>query len=361
VSAVQMVFQWQQTVKHNLLSNLHGHQAKALALLSWTMAVAGSCCAGAIAPFAPGASKPSSTRRRMERLLANPRLNAAEAMLDLTRSVLRDWGGRSVLMILDETPKQNHLRCMKLSVAYRKRCVTLLSICYAPDRPPMKMPKLVRWMLRQVAACLPEQMTVTLLADRGLCWPTIIRQCKKLKWHFLLRLQSDTRIKLPDGTVKAVGELANRKGTRWFGADVQVFKKARWLKANVAAVWEPMCKEPWLLVTDLQGTYRCCRGYCKRTWCEELHRDEKSHGLNWQKSQVHTPEHAQCLVLLMALSTLLAIATGVKAIKRGLRRRLFEPRLRRLMSVFRLGWHYLEYAVIHEQPLNLTAFSLPPP
>lgn len=362
VSAVQMVNQWQQTVKDNLLADLHGHQAKALALLSWTMAIAGSCCAAAIAALAPSEkAKPASVRRRMERLLANARLDAAAAMLTLTRSIFRDWSGRSVLLILDETPKQNHLRCMKLSVAYRRRCVPLLSICYAPNRPPMKMPRLVRSMLSQVAACLPEQLTVTLLADRGLCWPTIIRLCRKLHWRYLLRLQSDTRIKLPDGTIKSVGELASCKGARWFGADVRIFKKAHWLKANVVAVWEPMCKEPWLLVTDMQGTYRCCRAYCKRTWCEEMHRDEKSHGLNWQDSQVNDPAHAQRLVLLMALATLLAIAMGVKAIKRGLRRQLFEPRLRRLCSVFRLGRRYLEYAMIHEQPLNLTAFSLPPP
>jgi hypothetical protein len=362
VSAAQMVFQWQQTVKHNLLSSLHGHQAKTLALLSWTMAVAGSCCAAAIAALAPaGKTKPASVCRRMERLLANCRLDAVSAMLQLTRSILRDWGGRSVLLILDETPKQNHLRCMKLSVAYHKRCVPLLSICYAPDRPPMKMPKLVRWMLTQVAACVPERLTVTLLADRGLCWPTIIRQCRKIHWHYLLRLQSDTRIKLADGAEKTVGQLADRKGTRWFGTDVQVFKKAHWLKANVAAVWEPMCKEPWLLATDTHGSYRCCRSYCKRTWCEQLHRDEKSHGLNWQDSQVNDPAHAQRLVLLMALATLLAIATGAKAIKRGIRRQLFEPRVRRLLSVFQLGRRYLEYAVIHEQPPNLTAYSLPPP
>jgi len=362
VSAEQMVFQWQQTVKHNLLSSLHGHQAKTLALLSWTMAVAGSCCAAAIAAMVPaGRARPASVRRQMERLLANGRLDAVSAMLELTRLILRDWGGRSVLMILDETPRQNHLRCMKLSVAYRKRCVPLLSICYAPNRPPMPMPKLVRWMLRQVARCLPEELTVTLLADRGLCWPTIIRQCRKLNWHYLLRLQSDTRIRLGDGTEKAVSQLADHRGVRWFGADVKVFKKARWLKANVAAVWEPMCREPWLLVTDTRSSCACCRGYCKRTWCEQLHRDEKSHGLNWQKSQVHQPAHAQRLMLLMALATLLAIATGVKTIKRGIRRQLFEPRVRRLLSVFQLGRRYLEYAVIHEQPLNLTAFSLPPP
>ena len=368
MSATEMVRQWQQNVKSNLLPTLHGHQAKALALFSWTMALAGSCRAGTIASLAPaGKAKPASVRRRLERLLANGRLDAVAAMLQLTRSLTRDWGGigigRRLLLILDETPKGEQLRCMRLSVAYHKRTVTLLSICYPPQHPPMPMPKLVRWMLRQTAACLPQDVTVTLLADRGLCWPTLIRQCRRLGWHYLLRLQSDTRVRLADGTVRSAVELAPPRrggGTGWFGTDVRVFKKARWLKANVVAVWEEPCKEPWLLVTDERASYACCRGYCKRSWCEESHRDEKSHGLNWQLSQVNDPDHAQRLVLLMALATLLCIATGATAIKRGLRRRWFEPRLRRLNSVFQLGKRCLEYAVTHEQPL-VPLPALPPP
>jgi DDE family transposase len=361
VSAKDMVNQWQQTVKFNLLSTLHAHQANALGLLSWTMALAGNCCAGAIAPLAPaGDTKPASVRRRMERLLANERLDALAAMLQLTRSILRHWGGRKLLLILDETPKANHLRCMRLSVAYHKRTVTLLSVCYPPDRPPMPMPKLVRWILREVAGCLPEEVTVTLLADRGLCWPTLIRQCRRLKWHYLLRLQCDTRVRLPDGSEKPASQLVERRDTCFFGQDVRIFKKARWLRANVVAVWEPQAKEPWLLVTDTNASYACCRNYCKRTWCEESHRDEKSHGLNWQRSGVNDPDHAQRLVLLMALASLLCIATGAIAIKRGLRRRLFEPRLRRINSVFQLGRHCLEYALIHEQPLTPIP-ALPPP
>jgi hypothetical protein len=214
-----MVRQWQQTVKLKLLPTLHAHQAKALGLISWTMALAGSCCAGAVAPLAPaGTAKPASVRRRIERLLANPRLDAVAAMLELARSILRDWGGgRSLLLVLDETPKANDLRCMRLSVAYRKRTVTLLSICYPPDRPPMPLPRLVRWMLRQVAACAPADADVTLLADRGLCWPTVIRQCRRLRWHYLLRLKGDTRVRLTEGRETAVSDLAPRRGTRFFG------------------------------------------------------------------------------------------------------------------------------------------------
>jgi hypothetical protein len=221
------------------------------------------------------------------------------------------------------------------------------------------MPKLARWMLRQVAACLPGDVSVTLLADRGLCWPTLIRCCRRLGWHYLMRLQGGTRVRLADGRERTVRQLVPRRSTRFFGA-VRIFKKARWLSANVAAVWEPHAADPWLLVTDHPAGYRCCRGYCKRTWCEESHRDEKSHGLNWQRSRVTDPQHAaRLLLLLMALATLLCITLGVAAIKRGLRR-AFEPRQRRMLSVFQLGLRWLGYAVAHDQPLTPLPW-LPPP
>jgi hypothetical protein len=359
---MEMVRQWHNAVKLDLVPGLHGHQAKALALLSWGMAASGSCCSGLIAARLPTPARPASTRRRMERMLANQRLDATKAMLGLAGSLLRDWGGRPLLLILDETPKGQQLRCMKLSVAYRKRTVTLLSLCYRPDHPPMPMPRLVRWMLRQVADRLPADAAgqVTLLADRGLCWPTLIRCCRRLRWHYVLRLQAGTRVRLADGTERAARQLVPRPGTRWFGSSVRLFKKARWLAANVAAVWEPGVREPWLLVTDHPASYRrCCRGYCKRTWCEETHRDEKSQGLNWQRSRVNDPSHAQRLVLLMALATLLCITLGVAAIKRGLRR-WFEPRQRRMLSLFQLGLRWLDYQMVHDEPLRPLP-SLPPP
>jgi hypothetical protein len=364
VSAMEMVRQWQKTVKDNLVPNLHGHQAKALAAFSFAMAQAGSCTSGLIAAAVPGAASPASVRRRLERTLSNHRIDATGAMLGLSSSLMRHWGGcgRRILLILDETPKANDLRCMRLSVAYHKRTVPLLSVCYRPDDPPMPMPVLVRWMLRQVAACVPRQdVVVTLLADRGLCWPTLIRQCRRLGWHYLLRLQSSTRVRLPeDGGIKAVQELAPRPGTHAFVQDVRIFKKARWLRANVAAVWEPHAKEAWLLVSDEPASYRgCCRRYCKRTWCEESHRDDKSSGFNWQRSHVKDPDHAQRLVLVMALASLLCIAQGVSVIKRGLRY-LFEPRRQRQLSVFQLGKRWLEYALVHNEPL-IPLPSMPPP
>ena len=114
----------------------------------------------------------------------------------------------------------------------------------------------------------------------------------------------------------------------------------------MVATWELGCREAWLLVTDLPATFMRCRNYCKRTWCEQTHRDEKSHGFNWHLSRVRDPAHAARLVLVMALATLLCLSTGTFVVKRGLRG-LLEPVRRRLLSVFQLGIRWLRDCLVN--------------
>jgi hypothetical protein len=298
-----------------------------------------------------------SRQRRWERLLSNRRLRPHEAMGMLARSVLPPLGAatgrggrRRVVLILDETPGGvgGRLRCMKLSVAYRKRAVPIAFECYEPHRPPVPMPQLLWRLLRRAGRSLPGGVEVTLLADRGLSWPVVLDCCVHLGWHYVLRLQRDTRVRFPDGAVKSAWELARRRGARRFAPGVGVFKKAGWRGANVVATWERCCREPWLLVSDLPATFMRCRNYCKRAWCEQLHRDEKSHGFNWQLSRVRDVSHAQRLVLVMALATLLCLSLGTRVIKRGLRK-LLEPARRRLLSVFQLGLRWLRDCLVNNR------------
>jgi hypothetical protein len=72
-----------------LVPELHGHQAKALADLSWAMALAGHCQAGQVASLVPSEAVPASCRRRQERFLANPRLRPRPAQRYLARALLR--------------------------------------------------------------------------------------------------------------------------------------------------------------------------------------------------------------------------------------------------------------------------------
>ena len=346
MSAAAIVRDWRGCVAERLLPDLHGHQARALADFSYAAALAGHCQAGRLAGHTPTPARPASARRRFERLLANRRLRPRLAQRQLARAVLARWGGRTALLVLDETPRANDLRALTVRVAYAKRALPLASVEYRPQAPPRPLPQLVRGLLRQVHGCLPAGVTVVLLADRGLAWPALVDWCAERGWHYVLRLQGQTKVRLPDGGERTAADLAPRPGSRWLGA-AEAFKKAGWRGANVVATWERGRDGPWLLLTDRRASLRHCRAYGKRMWAEESFRDDKSSGFHWEESRVGDPGHAGRLLLVVALATLLAASLGSAALKGG-RRRELDPHRRRRLSVVQLGLRWLRYAIAHE-------------
>ncbi len=345
MNALSIVTAWRQTVTEQLLADLHGHQAKALADLSYAAALAGSCQAGTLACHAPGTAQPASARRRCERLLSNPRLRPRQAQRHLARRLLESWAGQTIVLMLDETPRANDLRVLNVRVAYRHRALPLAANCYRTDALPRPMPRLVLSLLRQVHGALPRDARVVLLADRGLAWPVVIDFCRAHGWHYVVRLLGTTKVRFPDGSERAVRALAPRRGRRWLGA-AEVFKKAGWRGANVVATWERDQDEPWLLLTDERASLRHCRLYAKRVWVEESHRDDKRGAFHWEQSRVDDPVHALRLLLLIALAMILAASAGSQVIKAGGRRAL-DPARRRRLSVVQLGLRWLRYVVEH--------------
>jgi hypothetical protein len=222
-----MIRDWWHHVRHELLPEMHGHQVNALADLSFAMTLAEHCRAGKLAPFAPGDARPASSERRFERLLANDRLDPDSAWPQLARATLAGWAGGPITLILDETPNRNDLRCLKLTLAYRHRALPLLCECYAPGGQPEPMPELIRRMFRGAAACLPEGAEVTLLADRGLAWPSVVDACRERGWHSVIRLQGQTRVRTADGRECSAADLAPHPGASWRG-EARVFKKSGW-------------------------------------------------------------------------------------------------------------------------------------
>lgn len=359
MSALPIVHDWRRCVS-GLMPTRHQHQARALADLSFAVALAGDCRAGRTSPHVPTDARPASSRRRFERLLGNPRLPPRQAQRELASSLLAHWAGRTVLLILDETPRANDLRALCVRVAYAHRAIPLASACYRPGAPPRPIPQLARSLLRQVRGCLPDGCAVVLLADRGLAWPVLVDFCRDSGWHYVLRLQGSTRVRLPDGRERPVRQLAPRVGSRWVG-EAEVFKRAGWRGANVVATWERGQERPWLLVTDQKASLRHCRVYGKRVWVEESFRDDKSGAFGWGSSAVRDPTHAARLLLVVALAMILAASAGGESIRSG-RRRELDPRRGRRISIVQLGLRWLRAAVLRgfHQKLKLGRLYLYP-
>lgn len=318
--------------------SLHGHQIKALSGAALAMISAGHCQLSRMALIGLSEATVPSCERRWQRLVANDRLDPEVLIASWARAVLADV--TEVTLMLDETPKHNDLRAMKLSRQIHGRAIPVLWSCYKPDALPMSQDRLVINLLEQADSALPTGAKPTLLADRGLSWPKVLDFCVEHKWHYVLRAQAQTRVKLDDGRELRFGDLTSRQGIKWCGS-ARVFKKAGWRRSNIVAYWQPDTSEPWLLVTDLPASRHRCRQYCKRMRIEQAFRDEKSHGFYWNSSRIQDPKHATRLLLIMAIAMRHLIYLGLRLIRTGLRK-LLERRDRRTLSVFQLGLRFVQ-------------------
>src|SRR4051812_31700774 len=121
MSVLPMIGDWRRQVRDELLPETFGHHANALADLSFAMALSGHCHSGKLAAVAPGETTPAATRRRLERTLANDRLDPDSVWPQLARSVLRGQLGGPTIPLLSETPHRNDLPGMKPTLAYPHR------------------------------------------------------------------------------------------------------------------------------------------------------------------------------------------------------------------------------------------------
>jgi hypothetical protein len=325
---------------------LHGHQVKGLAQAVVSMIAVEHCQLSRMALTFSATGKVPSGERRLQRLVANPRLDARKLEDQWAKEVLRD--ARQVTLILDETPNHDKLRAMKISRQVRGRAIPLLWTCYAPDALPMSQDEVVMDLLERTARSLPPGAEPALLADRGLSWPRVLGFCVEHGWHYVLRVQGQTRVKLADGTEVPIRSLVPKRGRTWCGS-AQVFKKAGWRNANVVAHWPVALDDPWLLVTDLPASRHRCRQYCKRMRIELSFRDEKSSGFHWNQSRIRDPEHAARLLLAMALAMRFLIRLGQWLIRTG-KDRCLERAGRHVFSVFQLGLRYVHFCLYSLHP-----------
>jgi len=335
MGATTSVSQWIHYLQHEILGGFRQALIGALGLFSLAMAEARSCQSGRLASAARSPALPASRRRRWERLLANRHFDSAAVQQALGRALAQRWVAPTALLLLDETACGDRLRCLKVSLAYRKRAVPLAWACYR-RRPRGGQPRLVQRLLQRAARALPPTTPLVVLADRGLAWPSLVDLCQRHGWSYLVRLQGPTRLRRADGAERAVADLCPRPGAPAWCGTAEVFKKAGWRTGQVIAQWPRGQRAPWLLLTDQSACQGRWRQYARRMWIEESFRDEKSQGFDWQRSRLRAAARADRLLAVLALALLLAVSLGGWLIKRGYRHE-FDPRRRRRLSVFQLG------------------------
>lgn len=298
--------------------------------------VSGSCLLDEVAQALTPRGPKESQYRRLQRFLANPRVNMSQLQQEWTRVVLAVMKPSEVVLLVDETALSDHLKIMVVGIWAAGGCVPIAWRSYrATAYPAEGQVGLISDLLDRVLPVWPHPLPTILMADRGIgTSPDLIRAVEERGLDVVFRVQGSTRFRRAHGQSVALRDLG-LKGAVWQSVG-EVFKKAGWLTLTATVAWGAPYNQPWCLVSSQPLNPAL---YGRRFDQEVSFRDLKSDGFHWHRSHVWLPDHADRLLFVLAIAYWLVMTIGqaLPAVHTGRQARLST--FRRGLDVLRDWFH----------------------
>lgn len=302
---------------------------------------------------------PESIERRIRRIENDPEITDVFCFHPFARHQLLLGKPHELLLILDPTTQDDRVYLVTVAVWYRGRALPLAWLAWAANTPLTGERFWVRIqkLLDTVAGLLPVGIPVTWLADRAFGTPQFTDLVQAYGWHYVVRVQGQTRCQDSRGEEKQVQRLLRhrRRRAKMRG---QAFKKQGWRLNSIVAFWGRRHQSPLCLVSDLPLGWYLLRLYRRRYPIEATFRHYKSKGWQWEKGQVVDLDHVNRLLVGMAFATWFAILVGAQQADEWLQtpssgnRR--TPPWWSKGSLFTIGLHYLRRAIMGGNTVSLS-------
>jgi len=199
--------------------------------------------------------------------------------------------------------------------------------------------------LLKLHSLLPDDVKVTILADRGFCDTKLFEYLSdKLGFDFVIRIRKNIEV------MNEKGE--QRKAIDWLGKGgrSRTIKNAKLTKqeqavGTVVCVQAKGMKSAWCLVasnTEMSSSH-IIRLYGKRWGIEPQFRDSKDihFGMGLSHTKIHTPERRDRLLFISALAVVILTLLGAAGESIGLDRGLKANTVKhRTLSLFKQGYYY---------------------
>lgn len=345
--------QWTEQVKE-LFPKLHGHQQKGLAFAVLGMLLAGNAVmqkmAEEISLQEVSPAKMTSIERRLQRFIANERIDVQACWSLFLEQVLPFWQNKEVVLVLDCTPFRDTFTIVYLGLLVHRRVLPLAwKIMPQQESWDQGQWDLVRELFEQIAPHFPPAHC-TLLADRGLACLELIRICQNVQWHYVLRISSEHQVrrKYQRGYSpwQNAGEVVKKEGRHWYGSAF-VWKEHSF-PASLAVCWEPGYEEVWIVISDWPPARKLIKIYGWRMRVEATFQDTKSRGWHIECSAISVVSHLHRHLMVLFLAVWWVAHLGSACMEHGHRSR-FDRADRRDKGLFRLGRLYLRFLLVQCQ------------
>jgi hypothetical protein len=338
------LYQWMETIQANF-PNLKKWQVLGLAIFSYGIVQARRCEASQVAEELGEVGKADTVERRLQRWLANHRIDGGLSCQWWVRWVCRHFEGQSLYLLVDETKLGERIGVMMVSLAFEQRAIPLIWRCYvansAADYPAEGQVQVIRALLATILPWVPTEKEVVGQADRGIGHSSnLMRELDALGVGYFLRVQQGGMFTSRRGRKHAFHQLV--KPGEHLTLHGWVFTRHRQTKATLYLIWNKDYAEPWCLVSNMKtltGTE-----YAQRVWQEESFRDLKRGGWQWPCSRVCRPDRAARLILALAVAYAWTLTQGSFVLHADRSRQLEVTRglTGQKYSIFRLGLRYFK-------------------
>jgi hypothetical protein len=308
----------------------------------------------AIARKIPGDTKLPSRVQRLARFLKGARWQVRPSYAPIAKTLLLDLAHTlgEIRLIADGSRVAFHHQLLLISVAYRRRAVPIAWTWIPRPRGHSSAWRQLA-LLAYVRDLLPPKVPVSLIGDAEFGADDVQDQVEDWHWTFVLRQKSNNQVRRgPQDPWQDFGSLVSHPGQRvWWPQARLTAKHDR--SVNLLAYWAVGEKEAWLLATNLPTPGATVQTYRRRMWTEELFGDLKRHGFDLQSTHLRHFERLSRLTLLVVLLYVWMLWVGVRTIKRG-DRHWVDRHDRRDLSVFQIGWRFIDKFITNRDPLPKT-------
>jgi hypothetical protein len=255
--------------------------------------------------------------KRTWRFTNNSRIEVSDAMRGVIAQLLKRHKKKPLLVALDWTDIRDFHTLMAAAVM-KGRAIPLLWATYPKWKLFRSQNSFEEGLLRLLRTMIPQQIQVTLLADRGFGRTELGRLCQNLGFHYVIRITPDVWVRADRFRGKLL-DYPVKKGIRRMLCQVE-YRKQNPLVQNVVVRWKrglPKRRdECWFLMTDLdRSPSQLSELYGKRMTVEELFRDDKNrrNGFALRNIQIKRADRIDRLLLILALAYILLVGVGLLA------------------------------------------------
>lgn len=335
------------------VTRVFGPDLHALRVLSLANGVAGVLHAAVLSIHAIGQAYASLAKitaksgvKQVDRLLGNEGL-ALEAVIG--RWVRFAVGEHtSILLALDWTDfeKDDHTTLCAYLVTNHGRAMPLAWKTVKKSALKNQRTRHELEMVERLHSWLPENVNITLLADRAFGYQELYGLLEGLGWDFVIRFRGCILVEAADGEVRPAEDWVPSNGRAKMVVGARVTDKHAPVGA-VVLVKKAGMKEPWCLATSLATAKAAdvIKLYARRFTIEETFRDTKDlhFGMGLSATHIGDADRRDRLLLLVAMAHTLLTLLGAASEASGLDRYLKVNTVKkRTHSLYRQGLYWYQ-------------------